>query len=351
MIKANCTLIVVKSYLTKFSLHIFGKIEKNNVILGNLYHNVNIQLIINHNTKSLKPTIMKKFFISAAVVLATFAMSANVFNVGPVQQVEGVAVDEPVIAADGSFVVSAYANGLNKIDLASGAVESIANGSNISRVAISPDGKTVAFAQTSYDKNHLSYKSLEVVNLDTKKTQTVVKPTRNLAAGVSLTDAKVIGMKNGRMAKKSVSKVAAEERPIVAIDRGHLTVNGNVIDPQGKGSYLWPSLSPDGSKIVYWLVYRGCFVCDLDGSNARPMGGYRSAVWAGNDVIVGVESVEGDEMETLSSALVAVDINSGEKQVLTPSTVLAQSPSVDMNATRVAFTDPEGKLYFINISK
>lgn len=294
---------------------------------------------------------MKKFFISAAVVLATLSMSAKVFTVGPVQHVAGVAVEEPVIAADGSFVVTAAAKGVNKIDLASGAVESIAKGSNVSRVAISPDGKTVAFAQTSFDKNHLSYKSLETVDLDTKRVQTVVKPTRNLAAGVALTDSKLKVLNNGKMTTKSLGKGAAAERPVVAINYGHLTVNGQTIDPQGRGSYLWPSLSPDGKKIVYWLVYRGCFVCDLDGSNARPVGGLRAAVWAGNDAIIGVQSTETPDMEVETSALVAVDLKSGETQVLTPDTVKAQFPSVNADATRVAFTDPEGALYFVNLSK
>ncbi len=294
---------------------------------------------------------MKKIFITAAVVLASLSMSAKVFTVGPVQQVDNAVVDEPVIAADGSFVVTAGAKGLHKIDLASGATETIVKGDNITRVALSPDGKTVAFAKTTFDKNHLSYKSLETVNLETKEAQTVVKPTRNLAAGVALTDAQVVGLNNGKMAKKKVSKAVAAERPVVAINFGHLTVNGKTIDPQSKGSYLWPSLSPDGTKIVYWLVYRGCFVCDLDGSNARPMGGIRAAVWAGNDSIIVMDEVEGNAQVVEASSLVAVDLNSGEKQVLTPETVKAQFPSVDANATRVAFTDPEGKLYYMDLSK
>lgn len=294
---------------------------------------------------------MKKVFISAAVVLASLSLSAKVFNVGSVQHIEGASVEEPVIAADGSFVVSAAAKGLKKIDLATGASEIIAKGSNVSRVAISPDGKTVAFAQTTYDKNRLSYKSLETVNVETGKVQTVVKPTRNLADGVALTDAKIVARNNGKMATKSLSKVAAAERPVVATEYGHLTVNGKVLDPQGKGSYLWPSLSPDGTQIVYWLVYRGCFVCNLDGSNARPIGGLRAAVWAGNDAIIGVQSTTNADMEPETSALVAVDLKTGENQVLTPATVKAQYPSVNADATRVAFTDPEGSLYILNLSK
>ncbi len=294
---------------------------------------------------------MKKNFISAAVVLAALSLNAKVFTVGDVHQVNDVVVDQPVIAADGSFVVTPGVKGLHKIDLASGAAELIVNGEGLSHVAISPDGNTVSYVQQTFDKNHLSYKSLETVNLETKEARTVVKPTRNLAAGVALTDAQVVGLNNGKIAKKQLSKAQVAERPVVAINYGHLTVNGKNIDPQGKGSYLWPSLSPDGTKIVYWLVYRGCFVCDLDGSNVQPVGGLRAAVWAGNDVIIGMDNKESNNQVMEASSLVAVDLNSGEKQVLTPETVVAMYPSVDANATRVAFTDPDGKLYFVNLSK
>lgn len=294
---------------------------------------------------------MKKFFISAAVVLASLSMSAKVFTVGDVQQVNGVVVDEPVIAADGSFVVTSAANGLHKVDLASGATELIVKGEGLSRVAISPDGNTIAYVQTTFDKNHLSYKSLQTVNLETKKHETVVKQSRNLADGVALTDARIVGLNNGKMAKKAVSTATAAERPVVATSYGHLTVDGQAIDPQGKGSYLWPSLSPDGTQIVYWLVYRGCFVCNLDGSNPRPVGGLRAAVWAGNDAVIGMNDIENDDQVVVASSLVAVDLNSGEKQVLTPETVIAMYPSVDANATRVAFTDNNGNLYYVNLSK
>lgn len=132
------------------------------------------------------------------------------------------------------------------------------------------------------------------------------------------------------------------------IYRGHLMVNDKAIDPQGKGSYLWPSLSPDGSKIVYWLAGHGCFVCNLDGSNSRHLGGMRAAVWAGNDAIVGMYDLDDGRM-ILESRLVACDISSGEKQILTPENIIALYPAA--SPERVAFTDLEGNLYYFNISR
>lgn len=300
---------------------------------------------------------MKKFFISAAAVLAALSLNAKVFTVGDVHQVNlgNTGIDQPALSADGNFVIALNnaKGGLQKIDLATGTMETVVEGSDLYDVAISADGKTVVYTRPSFNDKHLRHTSMEAVNLDTRNVETIVKASRNMAAGVALTNTTAKAINNGKVAKKSVNKNADKQadRAVVAINRGHLTVNGKAIDPQGAGSYLWPSLSPDGTKIVYWCVYRGCFVCDLDGSNAQPVGGLRAAVWAGNDVVIGMDEKEGNAQQVEASALVAHSLATGEKQVLTPETVRAQYPSANADATRVAFTDPEGNLYYIDITK
>lgn len=300
---------------------------------------------------------MKKFFIAAAAVLvASLSMNAEVFNVGAVQKVETSGlVDKPVLSADGSFVVAKSTNGLDKISLANGAKETIVEGQGLYNVAITPDGANVVYTRPSYNQNHLRYNAVERVNLATGKKDVLVKASRNLSSGTAVTNGTVATVNNGRMQTKAIGANNSDVRPVVAIYQGHLTVSQNGktvnIDPQGRGSYLWPSLSPDGTKIVYWCVYRGCFVCDLDGSNARSLGNLRAAVWAGNDAIIGMKNVDDEEGGIKASSLVAADIATGETQVLTPESVVAVFPSVNANATRVAFNDIEGNLYYLDITK
>lgn len=294
---------------------------------------------------------MKKLFISAAAVLAAFSINAQVFNVGEIQQVKlDGAVDKPVLSADGSFVVAQTKGGLQKIDLATGATEVIATGNDLYHTTISPDGKTVVYTRPSYDKNHLRYTALEAVNLDNGKVETIVKPSRNMAAGAAVSNQEVVALNNGKMARKTVNKTAqaSVERPVVAINRGHLMVNGAILDPQGKGSYLWPALSPDGTKIVYRLVNRGSFVCNLDGSGVQPVGNINAAVWAGNDAIVGMVTEDNGEYVT-AGRIVAHDLKSGENQTLTSDEMIAVYPTATAN--RIAFVDAEGNLYMMDINK
>lgn len=294
---------------------------------------------------------MKKLFITAAAVVSALALNAQVFTTGEIQKVKvDGSVDRPIISADGSFVVVQGNGGLEKIDLASGQADMLAKGAGLEKATISADGKTVAYVRSSFDKNHLRHTSLEAVNVDSKKVETIVKASRDLASGVAVTNQGVRALNKGKVAKKMLNKQAEvqAERPVVAIDRGHLMVDGTAIDPQGKGSYLWPSLSPDGTKIVYWCAYLGCFVCNLDGSNVQPVGGLRAAVWAGNDAVIGMEDKDNGEYVT-SSKLVAHDLKTGAKQVLTPEDVIAMYPTASTN--RVAFVDAEGSLYYMDINK
>lgn len=295
---------------------------------------------------------MKKFFITAAAVLAVMSLNAKVFTVGEVHQVNigNGTVDKPVISADGSFVVAQGKGGLQKIDLSTGKADMLVQGADLYNISISADGKTVAYTRPSFDKNHLRYTALEAVNVDTKKAETIVKASRNLASGVAVTNQGVAALNNGKIAKKAVNKAAAAqaERAVVAINKGHLMVNGTAIDPQGKGSYLWPSLSPDGTKVVYWCVGKGCFVSDLNGKNVQPVGAIRAAVWAGNDALVGMQPKDNGEYVT-ESKIVAYDLKTGERQVLTSDDMIAVYPSA--TATRVSFTDPDGNLYYMDINK
>lgn len=299
---------------------------------------------------------MKKSFILATAIFAALSMNARVFNVGTMTRVDGAFVDKPVISADGSFVVGQnnVKGGIQKIDLSNGEQTTIVEGQGLYNLALSPDGNTVAFTRPTFNDQHLRFNSVEAADMTTGNVQTVVKASRDLSSGLTVTNEGVSAVNKGRQSVKGL-KGKAKSAPVVAINYGHLTltVDGRttILDPQGKGSYLWPSISPDGTKIVYWLVYRGCFVCDLDGSNPRQMGGIRAAVWAGNDAVIGVESVEGENMEPIASSLVAVDINTNERQTLTDETVLAEYPSVNADATRVAFADIDGQLYILDINK
>ena len=102
---------------------------------------------------------------------------------------------------------------------------------------------------------------------------------------------------------------------------------------------------------MYWLVGRGCFVCNLDGTGVQRVGELRAAVWAGNDRLVGMDEVEGTAQQVTASSLRLYDLASGVSQTITDDTVKAQFPSASADGSRIAFTTPEGELYIVTLTK
>ncbi len=299
---------------------------------------------------------MRKIFLTAVLMLGAMSMSAQLATVQSVQRIDaGVSVDKPVISADGSFVVAqAGAKGIVKIT-ADGTCTTVAKAPGAYNLRLTADGQNVVFAAPEYRSNHLRYVSLKSANLATKSVRTLVKASRRLNSGVGIEGNSVTAVENGKARVQSLDGTKAVRSAVASINYGHLdiTVNGKTrsIDPQGRGSYIWPSISPDGQKVVYWLVGRGCFVCNLDGTGVQRVGELRAAVWAGNDRLVGMDEVEGTAQQVTASSLRLYDLASGVSQTITNDTVKAQFPSASADGSRIAFTTPEGELYIVTLTK
>ncbi len=228
---------------------------------------------------------MRKIFLTAVLMLGAMSMSAQLVTVQSVQRVDaGVNVDKPVISADGSFVVAqTNTKGIAKITT-DGACTTVANVPGAYNLRLTADGQNVVFDAPEYRSNHLRYVSLQSANLASKSVRTLVKASRHLNSGVGIEGNSVTAVENGKARVQSLDGTKAVRSAVASINYGHLdvTVNGKTrsIDPQGRGSYIWPSISPDGQKVVYWLVGRGCFVCNLDGTGVQRVGELRAAVWA-----------------------------------------------------------------------
>lgn len=293
-------------------------------------------------------------------MLSTFMLSgAQVLTVKSVELVsmpETIVVSEAVISGDGTYVVAGdvATSAITGIDLATGQTKVVADNGSMLDLKVSDDGSKVVYRQR-ITKNKLSHTTLKATDLVTGKTVEVVKPSRNFN-GFELSDAGVVtaavtdGTKS--MTKvKSLAGAKSVQTPVVGINRGHLVVNvggsQTILDPQGRGSYLWPSLSPDGTKIVYYKAQKGCYVCNLDGSNPVYLGYIHAPKWYGNDVVIGMQDYD-DGTNVTASSVVAADMN-GTIQKLTDEAVIAMYPSGAVEAGKIVFNDNMGKLYLITV--
>lgn len=293
---------------------------------------------------------MKKIFVSAMLLCSSvlgFAQLVEIQSVDKIDLPEGVSVNQATISPDGSFVVFSQnaKGGLHKMDLASKEINMISANGNSFDLKIAADG-TVVFRESRTAENKLRYTSLKAVDARGVET-TLVAPTRDLN-GFAVNGTNVMTVDNNKVEAKSLNGGAAVQMPVASIRYGQLCIDGKVISPNGQegASYLWPSISPNGTKVCYYLATKGCYVANIDGSNPVYIGQLRATKWLDDLTVVGMNDLDDGSVVT-SSKLIAASIDGQVKQELTVDESLAMFPST--NGKRIAYSTPMGDLFIINL--
>lgn len=151
----------------------------------------------------------------------------------------------------------------------------------------------------------------------------------------------------GMRVSKSISGMSVNNNENLKIN----IVDGNnviTIAPNGENErYLWPSLSPDGSKIAYTVSGKGTYVYDITTGTTTFVGKYRAPQWMGNDYVVAMNDSDDGYKITGSTVMVCAADGSFSQQV-TPDDMIAMFPSA--TSSKIAFHTLEGEIYIMDIT-
>ena len=301
---------------------------------------------------------MKHLLLTMALCLP-IAVSAQVLSVKSVEKVPiPVDTDNAVaaISPGGDYILltTSTHRGLKKFDLATGETTTLTEAEGAGYGAtVTADGKTIVYRETSFTPQHLKMTALKSISTVTGAKRELA-PAQRMLQGYRLDGNAAAVISKGKMRVRSLNgaKIVATP-PTLSLTQNHqmqLTRNGKttLLAPNGKNvRYIWPSLSPDGTKVLYYVSGIGCFVCDLNGNNVKPMGQLRAAKWYDNTTIVGMNDQDNGEYVT-SSSIIAKTL-SGAEQKLTSDEIIAQYPQVSPSSRKIAFETPAGEAYIINL--
>ncbi len=302
---------------------------------------------------------MKKAFFTVALCLSSAAAFAQILNVASVEKVampENSAVAVAGISPQGDYILvtDVQNKGLSKYDLATGKTTVLTTAPGAGYAAqISADGQNIVYRETSFTKDDLRMNTLKKQNLATGEIATLVAATRDLQ-GVAIENGAAVAVNKGKVAVKALGAAKAKvNAPVLSIKNRQLmmTVNGKtrVFSPNGTGvSYIWPSLSPDETKVLYYVCGNGAYTCNIDGSNVKYLGHFTSPKWYNDEVVVAMNDKDNGDFVT-SSEIVAIDLD-GNTQTLTDSSVIAMYPYASAQGDKIAFSTPAGEAYIININ-
>lgn len=182
------------------------------------------------------------------------------------------------------------------------------------------------------------YSGLQEVDLATGEVSVISKESK---AGYNLQSSKD---------KKIRAKV--QSAPLYAVSENlKISVYGKdgkrVLTPNGEDfRYIWPSVSPDGTKLLYTVSGVGTFVCGIDGSDPVTLGILRAPEWVDNEWVVGMNNVSTSRI--VKSSVDVVKADGSYRQTLTPESIVATYPSAA--AGKVAFCTEDGDVYVMEIS-
>lgn len=277
---------------------------------------------------------MRKTFLLVAACITSMLASAQIFQVTSVQELKGASFQDARVAGispNGDYVLMTNGSnqGLKRYDIATDQMTVITDAEGAGfNVQISRDGNDIVYRERFTGENQTRYNNIVCKNFVSKKNETIA--TKQL---------------NNDMMVLPGSNVVLQNSECTM----HIVKNGKRIKiaPQGNDvNYIWASLSPDKTKILYYVSEMGCYVCDINGNNSRFIGwDCRAPQWYNNEIIISMNDQD-DGHFTTTSAIMAYTLD-GKVQVLTSPDMVAMYPFAAEG--KVVFSTIQGKTYMLNV--
>jgi Tol biopolymer transport system component len=260
----------------------------------------------------------------------------------------------PRFAPDGSklFVTSSNHDGIWEYPLVTRKLRQITADQNAGYgIALSADGSQIAYRRTAADaRKGQRRQEVVVMDLRTGSARVVlagkdvsvpafsrrgapyamVQQSLKGTASLGLSDIAILGIENTR----------------IVMQKGGKKV---LLDPLGHGSYIWPSLSPDGTRIVACDIMHGAFVCDLDGNVLVRLGKRDAPAWTRDGRWIVYMDDRDDGRRVVSSDLYAVSADGKTTIRLTDTEdLLEMEPQCSPTEDKIACSTLNGPVLLIS---
>jgi hypothetical protein len=285
------------------------------------------------------------------------------------QNIKVVNIEQLTRLKDGEFVVSAVSPAGDKVIASSPGYKGLfiidINLKKILRItgnagagyepSLSADGLKVFFRSDEF-AGVKKYSSLSEYDLTTGKTVIIESKSRDVTPPLIINNLLIYsadGKRNERMIKSGAPK-STRDRIYVILENltPVLYINGirKPISPNGEGNYIWVSLSPDKTKLLYNYKGSGTFVSKLDGTILDDLGRLNAPRWLNDQLIVGMNDKD-DGYKILSSDIICYSLATKKKVSLTAtSDKIEMYPIPFAGGNRIVYQTLTGELYILNLS-
>jgi Tol biopolymer transport system component len=227
--------------------------------------------------------------------------------------------------------------------------------------AFSNDGNILVFRKDDYEQQK-RLSTLIQLNLQNKTETKIENQERNLTPAQYLNDGTIVYRKRGLLQacrlkqteKQSVSPdqqsfVYAELGQIVLWDKGKQKILKPLAD-QGVQHYLWTSLSPDKTSLLFTAPGLGTFISDLDGNILTEVGYANAPKWSpdGQWIVYMVDQDDGHQI-TASDIWISAADGSASYQLTDTPEIFEMNPCWSPDMHKIACDNQNGQILVINL--
>ena len=236
------------------------------------------------------------------------------------------------ISPDGSYILTTTLTnkGLKQVNLETGQTKLLTDNPGAGfQPHISADGRSIVCKKVSFDERLMRQTALDVLDLEKGTQKQLRAPAREIREGDG----------------KDRPEVFIEDMQLmVTIDGVTKNLSPNGIDDET--SYIWPSLSPNGKRILYYVCGVGAYVCDLEGKEVKFIAhDCRAPQWYDDETIIGMNDQDDGKM-LLSSSIMAYTLD-GKVQELTDSSKVLMYPQCCAQKGLIVCSAANGEIFVL----
>lgn len=300
----------------------------------------------------------QKIILLAFVVIMANAQTLKVKQIEEVKELSEKRQYYAQYSPDGTKILSTTENyeGINIYNIESKQVTKVTEAIGSGYEAKFIDNSNIAYRMDEYIDN-MRYSTIKTKNISTGKE--IVYETRQrdvtvpVISGSKLLYTKSTAMQSKTMSAIALNKTKAIEKAVAMVESNKLesiviVENGKrtEIAPKGKVTYIWPSVSPDGNKVLFTATGDGTYISDKQGKILVKLGKLDSPKWSPDGkYIIGMEDKD-DGHRYISSEIKIYSIEGKEILNVTGGKCgIAMYPSWDNSGKKAVFNNLEGNVY------
>jgi Tol biopolymer transport system component len=294
-------------------------------------------------------------FFLLFVPLITFAQDVKVVRSERIAVGLSGPLTSSAISPDGTslLITGEGFRGLFLYDMRNGTSKSISSDPGAGyKPVFSSRGDKIWYRSDEYS-GMMKYSKMIEYDLPSEKSRVVQEKSRNLSPPIVVNDRLVYSVE-GKRIKNSQGLKSADEGVYVVLEDLvpviYINGIGKKLKPNGEGNYIWVSLSPDRTRLLYNFQGTSAWVCDLEGKIIASAGRINSPGWINNDLIVGMNDRD-DGYKVLSSDIVCYSLKSGKTFLLTDTKdKIEMYPIPFPDGKRIVYQNINGELYLMHIT-